>query len=177
MPKGVGLAFDARDSGRYILVETHYDSSILKKPQMSGRSGVRLLVAHNLRPGKAKHVFLSGLGPDVAPLLPGMATLFQAVSTCGSLCTEKFLPPSGITVFSVFLHAHKYTRSMALRHFRNGTELPLIASDVNYDFNYQIWRRTNATVLRGDHVVMECNFTTTEQNTTVFPGWGTHGEY
>ena len=42
-----------------------------------------------------------------------------------------------IRIFAVLLHAHLLAKQVVLHHFRNGKELTNIASDRNYDFNYQ----------------------------------------
>ena len=40
-------------------------------------------------------------------------------------------------VFAIFLHAHLLSVKIRTRHFRDGIELPPIAKDDFYDFNYQ----------------------------------------
>ena len=42
-----------------------------------------------------------------------------------------------INVFGILLHAHLLGKSIRVRHIRNGTELPNIAFDKYYDFNFQ----------------------------------------
>ena len=53
---------------------------------------------------------------------------------------------SEFQVFSAFLHTHLLGVGLRIRHFRNGTELPYLASDMNYDFNYQEQRFLNPEV-------------------------------
>ena len=101
------------------------------------------------------------------------------------------LPPEGIKIVSVLLHAHLAGRRIKLRHFRNGTELPVIAEvfysvwnsqhqqcgfclnscvsllqDKAYDFNYQQSRylKKEITVLPGDDLLTECEFDTTDRD-------------
>lgn len=53
-------------------------------------------------------------------------------------------------IFAVLLHAHLLGRQIILHHFRNGKELPNIAADRNYDFNYQemVFLKKEVEVLR-----------------------------
>ncbi|KAK3703833.1 hypothetical protein QZH41_012443 [Actinostola sp. cb2023] len=47
------------------------------------------------------------------------------------------LPEGGIKVFASVLHTHLLGIAIWTKHVRNGTELPEIARDNHYDFNYQ----------------------------------------
>lgn len=53
-------------------------------------------------------------------------------------------------IFAVLLHAHLLGRQIILHHFRNGKELPNIAADRSYDFNYQemVFLKKEVQVLR-----------------------------
>jgi hypothetical protein len=55
-------------------------------------------------------------------------------------------------------HSHLLGRKMKLRHFRGNTELPWIAVDNSYDFDYQQSRqlRVETKVLPGDQLTLEC---------------------
>lgn len=53
---------------------------------------------------------------------------------CKSLDSEM---PSGIHVFAVLLHAHLAGRAIRARHFRQQVELQPLASDDQFDFNFQ----------------------------------------
>ncbi|GIX78853.1 DBH-like monooxygenase protein 1 homolog [Caerostris extrusa] len=85
------------------------------------------------------------------------------------------IPPEGIRIFAVFLHSHLLGRQMKLRHFRNNIELPFIASDQKYDFNYQDYRYLPQEVIvkPGDHLTVECTYDSTGRNMTTFGGLGT----
>ena len=76
------------------------------------------------------------------------------------------IPQDGIKVFQVFLHTHLTGREIHVRHFRNGKELSPIASDTNYDFNYQQARilPEPVTVLPGDVLLTECVYDTTDRH-------------
>lgn len=56
------------------------------------------------------------------------------LSSCKSLDSEM---PSGVHVFAVLLHAHLAGRAIRARHFRQQLELQPLASDDQFDFNFQ----------------------------------------
>ena len=74
------------------------------------------------------------------------------------------LSPGGVKVLSGVLHSHLAGRRMRLRHLRGGRELPPILSDESYDFNFQRSRapapRSEAVVLPGDELLLECEYDT-----------------
>lgn len=80
------------------------------------------------------------------------------------------LPPDGIKIISVLLHAHLTGRRITLRHIRDGKELPPIAQDNHIDFNYQHYRMLHeeVTVLPGDELITECVFDTAANETFVY---------
>jgi len=89
-------------------------------------------------------------------LIPPNTTEFVYSGHCGSLCTDQF-DPSGISILFVQLHAHIFGTKLKLRHFRNDTiELPWIAYDDKYDFNYQQYRMLDEErkVLPGDRLII-----------------------
>ena len=47
------------------------------------------------------------------------------------------MPESGIDVFAYVVHGHALTREIHVQHYRDGTELQPIATENNYDFNFQ----------------------------------------
>ena len=51
---------------------------------------------------------------------------------------------------------------IVVRHFRGSVELPYLAEENNYDFNFQDFRRFDEkrTILPGDHITVECTFNT-----------------
>jgi len=88
-------------------------------------------------------------------LIPPNTRNFVYSGHCGPQCTEKLDPP-GISILFVQLHAHKFARKLKLRHFRNDIELPWIAHDDKYDFNYQQYRMLDEErkVLPGDRLTI-----------------------
>jgi len=57
---------------------------------------------------------------------------------------------------TIMLHTHLSGRKMKFRQFRANRELPGLAVDDTYDFEYQQTRplSTEAKILRGDHLTV-----------------------
>lgn len=64
------------------------------------------------------------------------------------------------------VHMHLTGKRIRLRHFREGVELPKIAQDNFYDFNYQMPRtlKEEITILPGDEFLVECEYQTKDVN-------------
>jgi len=71
----------------------------------------------------------------------------------------------GFTIFNVILHAHPAAASMRVRHFRDGEELPWIIYDEFFDYDYEQYRNLDkpVRVLPGDHIIVECDYTSGEE--------------
>jgi hypothetical protein len=87
-------------------------------------------------------------------IIPPKAEEYVITGHCSSVCTNDAVPKEGTNIFNVLLHSHKAGRKLRLRHFRNGTELPWISSDDNFDFDYQQSHplQEPVKVLAGDHL-------------------------
>jgi hypothetical protein len=79
-------------------------------------------------------------------------------------------PHTGIKLVSVVLHSHLAGKKLRLRHIREGRELPRVAEDDNYDFNYQQARvlPKEVAVLPGDELVTECVYQTPNRTEPTF---------
>lgn len=79
-------------------------------------------------------------------------------------------PQTGIKLVSVVLHSHLAGKKLRLRHIREGRELPRIAEDDNYDFNYQQARvlPEEVAVFPGDELVTECVYQTPNRTEPTF---------
>ncbi|CAG7729787.1 unnamed protein product, partial [Allacma fusca] len=95
--------------------------------------------------------------------IPPATSDFTVVGHCSSACTKRNVPAGGINIINVLLHSHMAGRQLKLRHFREGVELPFVAQDSNYDFNYQQNRvlPEYRKVLGGDHLTYECVYDST----------------
>jgi len=83
-----------------------------------------------------------------------------------------------ITIFAVMLHTHLAGIRARIRHYREGKELPLVIQDNHYDFNFQETRplAQDVIVKRGDGLLLECDYSTTDRDTVVFSGVETRDE-
>lgn len=87
--------------------------------------------------------------------IPPNSQDFVVSSHCPSECTSN-IPEKGVNAFVYLLHSHLSGRKERIRHFRGNEELPFIANDEHYDFNYQNNRhfRTELKLLPGDHLTL-----------------------
>lgn len=173
MPRNLGVRMHRRDAGRYVLLDLHYNNPE-KLDGLLDSSGVRLRFTTNIRPNFGRTIF-TGSQPGLDILIPGRAASFTIPTLCSNECTEKHVPENGSTIFAVLFHANRIGRSMILRHFRDDRELPPVLVDTSYDVEYQQWRPVNASFLRGDHLLLECTYSSLGRNATTLNGWGTKG--
>lgn len=94
------------------------------------------------------------------------------------MCRVQVFPREGINVVSVMLHSHLAGRKLKLRHIRAGKELPPLAQDNHYDFNYQQSRSLtqDAKILPGDGLITECTYSTVGRNRPTLGGYSTKEE-
>lgn len=175
MPENAGLPLGDKPN-LYFLLEIHYDNTFLHSGVID-RSGFRIFYSPNLRRYDAMTLMV-GASVDPCVVIPPGRRNFVVAGHADPQCLGPAIPPEGIRLFAVFLHSHLLGRQMKLRHFRNNVELPPIAVDENYDFNYQEYRYLpeEITVKSGDHLVVECTYDSTGRNITTFGGLGTAQE-
>ncbi len=96
------------------------------------------------------------VGARILPslIVPPASENFVIAGHCSSEVTSQLIPPGGVNIVSINVHSHLAGRKMRVRHFRNGTELPWLHDDQNYDFNYQQARQLGQEVkfLPGDQL-------------------------
>jgi len=138
-------------------------------------------------------------------LIPPKSKNFQIVGHCSSECTNKVIPDSGISIFNVLMHTHLAGKQfnviifsityqdynfmntfyfafsgteMKLRHFRKGIELPWIANDDSYHFNFQKNRplQQERKIKPGDHITFECIYDTLSRTGMTVAGYSTTDE-
>jgi len=92
----------------------------------------------------------------IPPHRSSPSTWFKVTSHLPPTCIDS----KGFTIINVLLHAHGAARTVKLRHFRDGEELPWIIYDDFYDSEYQQFRNldTPVKVLPGDHLMVECEY-------------------
>lgn len=122
---------------------------------------MRIYYTDKLRPNDGSMMLM---GYRITPflMLPPKQDVFQINGVCSSECTENAIPKDGINVILTLVHAHLSGRKIRLRHFRKGKELPRVAEDNNYDFNYQQSRplKKEVKILPGDDFMVECEYNT-----------------
>ena len=123
-------------------------------------------------------VFYSGHITDPHFVIPALTPSYDVTAYCPAFATEALLPPvTGINVTAVFLHMHLVGKSAALRQFRNHVELPPIASEPYWDFNFQdLDLGDEVTILPGDELLTQCTYDTSSSNTPVKFGEATTNE-
>ncbi|KAJ1521461.1 hypothetical protein ONE63_003129 [Megalurothrips usitatus] len=174
-PEHVGIPLGEDDRSTYFMLEVHYDNPSLKR--LRDNSGLRIHYTPNLRPHDAG-ILSTGIAVSPLHMIPPQQKAYTTFGYCPSPCTNKLLPSDGIKVISVVLHSHMAGSRMELRHLRNGKELPRIAQDRHYDFNYQQSRRLprEITVLPGDELVTECVYKTVNRSYPTYGGYSTKQE-
>ncbi|VDI67128.1 Hypothetical predicted protein [Mytilus galloprovincialis] len=176
MPKHVGFAFGEADSPKYVKLEIHYSNPSMKSGIVD-RSGIRMFLSPDIRQYDAAGMTI-GVNPNPTHIIPPYQKSFVSTSYCNPQCTEKGLPDTGISIFGAFQHAHVLGRAIKTRHIRNGKELPPIAEDKTYDFNYQDIRtlKEERKVKRGDSFMVECTYDSSKKNKSTTGGMSTGEE-
>lgn len=110
--------------------------------------------------------------------MPPFAGDFLATSYCPADCLSAGLDNQDIHIFANTLHSHLLGSKIRTRLIRNGTELPPIAEDNNYDFNFQEVRKLpqERTLTKGDSMVLECVYSSKYRNHTTLGGLSTQHE-
>ncbi|GIX73703.1 hypothetical protein CDAR_397851 [Caerostris darwini] len=172
MPERAGLPLGDKPN-LYFLLEVHYDNNEYHSGFVD-QSGFKVFFSPNLRRYDAMTLMI-GASVDPCIVVPPGRRKFTIAGHADPRCLGPAIPPEGIRIFAVFLHSHLLGRQMKLRHFRNNIELPFIASDQKYDFNYQDYRYLPQEVIvkPGDHLTVECTYDSTGRNMTTFGGLGT----
>ncbi|XP_054708790.1 DBH-like monooxygenase protein 1 homolog [Uloborus diversus] len=175
MPERAGLPLGDKPN-LYFLLEIHYDNSEFHSGVVD-QSGFRVYFTPNLRRYDAMTLMI-GASVDPCIVIPPRRRKFTIAGHADPNCLGPAIPPEGIRIFAVFLHSHLLGRQMKLRHFRNSVELPHIASDQRFDFNYQEYRYLPQEVIvkSGDHLIVECTYDSSGRNVTTFGGLGTSQE-
>ncbi|XP_042238957.1 uncharacterized protein LOC121877254 isoform X2 [Homarus americanus] len=175
-PDNVGLPMGEEHGGStYILMEVHYDNPELK-PDIVDSSGVRIYYTDRLRQYDAG-ILMAGHSITPMQIIPPNRK-WLSIGHCTGSCTQKEFPEGGIRVFEGILHSHLLGSALKLRHIRDNKELPFIAKDMSYDFNYQQSRifKDEVIILPGDSLITECTYDATRKPKVTFGGFGTEEE-
>ncbi|CAH0564397.1 unnamed protein product [Brassicogethes aeneus] len=173
-PKHVGLPLASRPNSYYML-EVHFDNPSMK--QAVDTSGLRLHYTSELRENDGG-ILITGVAPSTLHFIPPYQEEYKTAGYCSFGCTKEIFPKNGINVVSVMLHSHLAGRKLKLRHIRGGRELPPLAQDEHYDFNYQQSRTLSqdTTILPGDGLITECTYSTLGRSRPTLGGYSTSEE-
>lgn len=142
------------DTGRqeYLMFEVHIDNPGLETGTFE--TGIDLFYTPNLRDIDAA-VFGIAHTVNHLQIIPPRTDNFLNIAHCSSACTSRLIPADGMTLINVMFHAHKAGKKMRTRIIRDGIELPWLAVDNHYNFDYQANRPFTEyrKVLPGDHII------------------------
>ncbi|KAJ9595787.1 hypothetical protein L9F63_013031, partial [Diploptera punctata] len=175
LPEHVGLPLADGDKAKYFMLEIHYDNPGFKK--VKDNSGIRIHYTEDLRQYDGG-ILVNGITITPLHIVPPHQPEYKTAGYCNSDCTNRMFPQTGIKLVSVVLHSHLAGKKLRLRHIRNGKELPRVAEDDHYDFNYQQARvlPQEVSVLPGDELVTECVYQTHNRTEPTFGGYSTKQE-
>jgi len=180
-PLKAGFPVGTGDSPSSYMLELHYDN-----PEgIVGRkdsSGVRFYYTSTLRQYDAG-IFAVGYKVSPYMIIPPKQESWLTVGYCAKECNQQpfnstKLPEKGIKVFAAFLHTHLQGRATWTKHYRSGVELPEIARDDNYDFNFQDIQvlKKEVHIQPGDDLVHFCKYQTMDREKLVEGGSSTSQE-
>ncbi|KDR14580.1 MOXD1-like protein 1 [Zootermopsis nevadensis] len=175
LPDHIGLPLADGDRAKYFMLEIHYDNPGFRK--VKDNSGIRIHYTEDLRQYDGG-ILVNGITITPLHIVPPYQREYRTAGYCSSHCTHRMFPQTGIKLVSVVLHSHLAGKKLRLRHIREGRELPRIAEDDNYDFNYQQARvlPEEVAVFPGDELVTECVYQTPNRTEPTFGGYSTKEE-
>ncbi|XP_026869883.1 DBH-like monooxygenase protein 1 homolog [Electrophorus electricus] len=178
-PPHVGMSIGTAADPVYVLMEVHYDNPALHTGLLDN-SGLRLYYTPRLRSYDAG-VMETGVWVSLYHMLPPGMESYVTEGHCTQECLRESLDmemPSGVRVFAVLLHAHLAGRAIRTRHFRGLVELPPLASDNNFDFNFQEFQPVSPErlLLPGDSLITECIYNTKARQNMTWGGLSTRDE-
>ncbi|XP_077965903.1 DBH-like monooxygenase protein 1 homolog [Styela clava] len=176
-PEEAGFSVGGPGDPVYIQLETYYDNPNLISGARDS-SGIRFTYTSTLRQNDIGIMLVGCYAYGLELLIPPGAESFTSIGHCNPACLKRGFAASGVdnvTAFSVILHSHLAGKKLRLRHHRNGVELPYLANEENYDFNYQESRYLNpgVTIKNTDYLQMECDYSTKDRTVMTEGGLGT----
>jgi len=165
-PLEAGMPMGGADGFNHIMMEVHYDNYDLAP--FTDSSGVRLHFTESLRQHDLGVMAVGSGGPGIA--IPPGNLQHDWNFECPQTCTDQL--DTDMNVSSFFLHSHRVGRSIALRHVRDGQELPLLAEEPYYDFNYQtqVAKTPHTVVKPGDRLLLKCTYDTSQRTDVTYGG-------
>jgi len=180
-PSHAGYPIGESDSPKNFLLEMHYDNPQHIQGQRDS-SGLSIYYTDKLRKYDAGNAAV-GVRVKGWMIVPPKQKNWISVGYCMHQCTESSLkstglPGGGINVFASLLHTHLAGRASWTKHIRNGKELPEIARDDHYDFNFQDTQvlRKEINIQPGDDIIHYCKYDSMDRDQLIRGGGSTRDE-
>jgi len=180
-PKDVAYPIGGRGNRAIVILETHFDNP-KETVGVLDSSGLKFTYTSN-PPIHRASVLSVGFSSNYFLVVPPNRDNFDINAICADVCTNKFFPPDGITVFGNMLHTHLTGHGLVVRHFRKSEcglleELEPIDENRRYDFNYQqvTLLPKPVKVLPGDSIQLQCFYRTTGIGNVTLGGESTRNE-
>uniref|UniRef100_A0A8C1VJH3 Monooxygenase, DBH-like 1 n=1 Tax=Cyprinus carpio TaxID=7962 RepID=A0A8C1VJH3_CYPCA len=178
-PPHAGMSIGTSIDPVYVQMEIHFDNPSLQRGIVDS-SGLRLYYSPSLRRYDAG-VIETGVWVSLYHMLPPGMQDYITEGHCTQECLQESLDSemaSGIHVFAVLLHAHLAGRAIKARHFRQQVELQPLASDDQFDFNFQEFQPLSQEriILPGDSLITECRYNTKGRMNMTWGGLSTRDE-
>ncbi|XP_069987575.1 DBH-like monooxygenase protein 1 homolog [Penaeus vannamei] len=176
-PVHVGMPLvSAPGEHAFFMVEAHYDNPALVDNAVV-EWGIDVYYTEELREFESGSLMV-GSSLNFGMVIPPAQAQWSATGHCPAGCLVEGMPESGIKVYQILPHAHIIGRSIRVRHFRDGKELPPLAVDDYYDFNFQqiLRLQEERTILPSDHITTECTFDSSSRQNATFSGYGSRDE-
>nr|XP_027205381.1 DBH-like monooxygenase protein 1 homolog [Dermatophagoides pteronyssinus] len=176
LPDNVGIPIFEDHETTYFMFEIHYDNPELKA-NIQDSSGLRLYYTEKLRKFDADTATMGSV-VDYRLIIPNGFENFTVSGHCSPECFRQKIPVTGLNVLAALPHGHKHLKRIVVRHFRGHDELPPLAEENNYDFNFQDFRRFNERriILPGDQITVECTYNTESLKRPILGGLSTQEE-
>ncbi|XP_077076384.1 DBH-like monooxygenase protein 1 homolog [Siphateles boraxobius] len=178
-PPHVGMSLGTSIDPVYVQMEIHFDNPSFQRGIVDS-SGLRFYYSPSLRRYDAG-VIETGVWVSLYHMLPPGMQDYITDGHCTQECLQESLDsemPSGVHVFAVLLHAHLAGRAIRTRHFRQQVELQPLASDDQFDFNFQEFQPLSQEriILPGDSLITECRYNTKGRMNMTWGGLSTRDE-
>ncbi|XP_052790852.1 DBH-like monooxygenase protein 1 [Mya arenaria] len=178
-PDNVGMSVGAADDGNYFRMQIHYDNPEARSDILDS-SGLRITITPDLRSQEAGMLEI-GMIANIRQVIPPGEKDFVSSGHCHSGCTSMAMNQADVPEFKIFgalQHSHLHGVAMKTHHYRNGTELPPLIDDPNYDFNFQDLRKLpqEVSVYPGDSFRVDCHYNTMDKTKPVLGGLSTQEE-
>ncbi|RDD36647.1 DBH-like monooxygenase protein 1-like protein [Trichoplax sp. H2] len=175
-PKDTGFSLGGKDDPKFTVIEMHYDNPE-EKAGIVDNSGFRIYYTKQIRKYDIGVLTLGHL-ITATMAIPEKQSSWNITGYCPQFCTDRALYNPGINIFGVFFHTHLAGIALSTRHFRNGKELPAIAVNKHYDFNYQeiVYLKNNVIVSPGDSLALTCTYQTKSRPNVTVGGQATTDE-